>query len=56
LHTPPRRALLLVLIAGLATIGPFSVDTYLPSFPAIARGLDTTELSVQQTLTAYLLP
>lgn len=56
LYTPPRRALLLVLIAGLATIGPFSIDTYLPSFPAIARGLGTTDLGVQQTLTAYLLP
>lgn len=45
-----------LIIAGLATIGPFSIDTYLPSFPAMADALDTTPLHVQQTLTAYLLP
>ncbi|MDH3286979.1 MAG: multidrug effflux MFS transporter [Betaproteobacteria bacterium] len=49
-------AFLPLLIAGLATIGPFSIDTYLPSFPAMADALDTTPLLVQQTLTAYLLP
>jgi DHA1 family bicyclomycin/chloramphenicol resistance-like MFS transporter len=45
-----------LLIAGLATIGPFSIDTYLPSFPAIAADMGTTEVLVQQTLTAYLIP
>ena len=36
-------------------LGPFSVDTYLPSFPAIQREFALTPLEVQQTLTAYLL-
>lgn len=45
-----------LLIAGLATIGPFTIDTYLPSFPAIALEMHTTEVLVQQTLTAYLIP
>ena len=45
-----------LLIAGLATIGPFTIDTYLPSFPAIAAEMATTEVVVQQTLTAYLIP
>lgn len=45
-----------MLIAGLATIGPFTIDTYLPSFPAIAAEMGTTEVLVQQTLTAYLIP
>jgi DHA1 family bicyclomycin/chloramphenicol resistance-like MFS transporter len=36
-------------------LGPFSVDTYLPSFPAIQREFAVTPLEVQQTLTAYLL-
>ena len=31
-----HRRWLPLLIAGLATIGPFTIDTYLPSFPAIA--------------------
>lgn len=51
-----RRRLLPLLIAGLATIGPFTIDTYLPSFPAIAAEMGTTEVVVQQTLTAYLIP
>lgn len=51
-----RRRWLPLLIAGLATIGPFTIDTYLPSFPAIAAEFGTTEMLVQQTLTAYLLP
>jgi len=57
LTTSPRHSSFLpLLIAGLATIGPFSIDTYLPSFPAMADALGTTQLHVQQTLTAYLLP
>lgn len=51
-----QRVLLPLLIAGLATLGPFSIDTYLPSFPAMAADLNTTEVMVQQTLTAYLIP
>jgi MFS transporter, DHA1 family, multidrug resistance protein len=51
-----HRRLFPLLIAGLATIGPFSIDTYLPSFPAIAADMGTTEVLVQQTLTAYLIP
>jgi DHA1 family bicyclomycin/chloramphenicol resistance-like MFS transporter len=44
------------LLAALAAIGPFSIDTYLPAFPAIGRGLAATPVEVQQTLTAYLIP
>jgi MFS transporter, DHA1 family, multidrug resistance protein len=40
----------------MAAIGPFSIDTYLPSFPAIGAGLGATQIEVQQTLTAYLAP
>lgn len=43
------------LLAGLAMIGPFSIDTYLPSFPAIAQSLAVDETLVQQTLSIYLL-
>jgi DHA1 family bicyclomycin/chloramphenicol resistance-like MFS transporter len=50
----PPITLLAFVLAGLAMLGPFSVDTYLPSFPAIARDFDVTPLEVQQTLTAYL--
>jgi len=42
------------VIAALAAIGPFSIDTYLPAFPAIGAALAATPLEVQQTLTAYM--
>jgi len=48
--------MLLLLLAALNTIGPFSVDTYLPAFPSIEAGLHATPLELQQSLTAYLLP
>jgi DHA1 family bicyclomycin/chloramphenicol resistance-like MFS transporter len=51
----PTNAMLAVLLAGLAMLGPFSVDTYLPAFPDIERTLDADLIAVQQTLTAYML-
>ena len=45
-----------ILLALLSALGPASIDTYLPSFPAIARTLGASQIEVQQTLTAYLLP
>jgi MFS transporter, DHA1 family, multidrug resistance protein len=50
----PRWALS-VLLACLAMVGPFSIDTYLPAFAGIASALDATPLQMQQTLSAYLL-
>ncbi len=44
------------ILAGLSTLGPFAIDTYLPSFGAIARDLQATEWQVQQSLTAYMAP
>ncbi len=42
------------MLASLAMLGPFSVDTYLPAFPNIEAGLHASFLEVQQTLTAYM--
>ncbi|HKO88181.1 MAG TPA: multidrug effflux MFS transporter [Burkholderiales bacterium] len=55
-HTPLpiNRRLLLVILAGLAMVGPFSVDTYLPSFRDMAVSLQVDEIYIQQTLSAYL--
>lgn len=44
------------LLAALSALGPFSIDTYLPSFHDIGDKLNASPLEVQQTLTAYLLP
>ena len=43
-----------VLLAGMSALGPFSIDTYLPSFHDIAEKLGATPIQVQQTLSAYL--
>ncbi len=57
MHRKPISApLLAAILAGLAMLGPFSVDTYMPSFPALARDFAVTPLELQQTLSAYLLP
>jgi MFS transporter, DHA1 family, multidrug resistance protein len=48
--------LLATVLAGLAMLGPFSIDTFLPSFPALARSFAVSPLELQQTLSAYLLP
>ena len=48
------RWLLALLLAGLGTIGPFSIDTYLPAFAGIAQSLGATPVQMQQTLSAYL--
>lgn len=42
------------LLAALAALGPFSIDTYLPSFPEMATSLGASPVEIQQTLTAYL--
>jgi len=42
------------LLASLSALGPFSIDTYLPSFHEIGEKLQATPLEVQQTLSAYL--
>lgn len=52
---PPHRTTLALLLAGLSTLGPFSIDTYMPSFPAIQASLQATPLQLQQTLSVYLL-
>ncbi len=52
----PRRSwALAALLACLAMLGTFSVDMYLPAFPAIERELGATPLALQQTLSAYLI-
>lgn len=51
---PITRNALALLLAGLAMLGPFSVDTYLPAFPNIEATLHASFIEVQQTLTAYM--
>lgn len=53
LWTGPRWALA-ALLALLGTLGPFSIDTYLPAFSGIAQSIGATPVQMQQTLSAYL--
>jgi len=46
---------LTALLALLTTIGPLSVDMYLPSLPAIGRELAATPAQVQLTLSIYVV-
>ncbi|GAB2892620.1 multidrug effflux MFS transporter [Uliginosibacterium flavum] len=49
-------AMLALLLAFLNAIGPFSIDAYLPAFPAMQADLATDAVAMQQSLTAYMLP
>jgi DHA1 family bicyclomycin/chloramphenicol resistance-like MFS transporter len=52
----PKRYFLLILILGtLSAIGPFSIDMYLPGFPAIARDLDTTVAHIALSLSSFFI-
>lgn len=42
-------------MAALAMLAPFTLDTYLPSFPDIAEEFGTGPAGMQQTLSLYLL-
>ena len=43
-----------ILLAMLAMLGPFSIDTYIPAFAAIGHSLQASPIQMQQTLSAYL--
>ena len=51
-----KNTTLTLLLAGLSAIGPFSIDAYLPAFPAVGASLHASPVEVQQTLAAFLLP
>ena len=51
---PGPRWTLSILLALLGMLGPFSIDTYIPAFSAIAKSLQATPVQMQQTLSAYL--
>lgn len=52
----PRKRFVLILILGLlSAIGPFSIDMYLPGFPAIAKDLHTTVDAVSYSLASFFI-
>lgn len=51
-----RSSVLVLVLAALAALAPFAIDTYLPAFHVMAAEFDADELAIQQSLTFYLLP
>jgi len=56
LKSPSSPLVLSIVLASLAAIAPFAIDTYLPAFPILETSLNATSLELQQSLTFYLLP
>src|SRR4051812_40419917 len=52
----PHSIFLVYVLASLAALAPFAIDTYLPAFHAMGADLQTSDLHIQQSLTVYLLP
>jgi DHA1 family bicyclomycin/chloramphenicol resistance-like MFS transporter len=51
-----KKYLTLILILGtLTALGPFSIDMYLPGFPAIAKDLRTTVAEVSLSLSSFFI-
>lgn len=50
-----NRVRFALLLGTFSALGPFTIDMYLPSFPAIAADFGTTASMVQLSLTACLL-
>ncbi|MEH7484266.1 Bcr/CflA family multidrug efflux MFS transporter [Neobacillus drentensis] len=50
-----KRIQLAILLGSLGLLGPFTIDTYLPSFPTIVKDFHTTASLVQISLTSCLL-
>jgi DHA1 family bicyclomycin/chloramphenicol resistance-like MFS transporter len=46
---------LIAILGSLTALGPFSIDMYLPGFPAIARDLHTTPAKVSLSLSGFFI-
>jgi DHA1 family bicyclomycin/chloramphenicol resistance-like MFS transporter len=48
--TPSTRRRLTIVLGALTALGPFTIDLYLPAFPAVALSLATNAAAIQATL------
>ena len=46
---------LILILGSLTALGPFSIDMYLPGFPAIAKDLNTTAAKVSLSLSGFFI-
>lgn len=54
-RTKQQTVFLILMLGGLNTITPFSIDMYLPGFPAIAHDLHTSIGNVALSVSTYFL-
>lgn len=52
----PHSNILVYVLASLAALAPFAIDTYLPAFHAMGADLGASDLHIQQSLAVYLFP
>ncbi|SNR58415.1 multidrug effflux MFS transporter [Hymenobacter mucosus] len=53
--TKQRYFFLILILGSLSALGPFSIDMYLPGFPAIAKDLHTTVARVALSLSSFFV-
>lgn len=49
-------AIIPFVLAALAALAPFAIDTYLPAFNVMGDELGASQVHIQQSLTFYLMP
>src|SRR3978361_31030 len=50
-----NKTLRLIILGLMTAIGPFSIDMYLPGFPAIAKDLHTTVEHIALSLSSFFI-
>jgi MFS transporter, DHA1 family, multidrug resistance protein len=53
--TRSRYVSLILILGGMTALAPFSIDMYLPGFPAIAKDLATSPARVSLTLSSFFI-
>src|SRR5450432_3759356 len=53
--TRSRYISLILILGGLTALTPFSIDMYLPGFPAIAKDLQTSASKVSLSLSSFFI-
>ncbi|WP_210480343.1 multidrug effflux MFS transporter [Naasia sp. SYSU D00948] len=51
----PQLAVFVLVLGALVGVGPFTIDMYLPAFPALTRDFGVGEAAIQLTLTGTLV-
>jgi DHA1 family bicyclomycin/chloramphenicol resistance-like MFS transporter len=50
-----NNGLLIIILGALTALAPFSIDMYLPSFPTVAKELNTPVSTIQLSLASFFV-